>query len=205
MSNVEQNERFERFAERYASGDLPWDGPLPPPEVMDLARELPAGRLLDLGCGHGRASIYLAQRGWTATAIDFVPRAIEGARERAAQAGVLDRIDFQVASVLELDHLQGPYNLALDVGCFHVFEGEEQARYVANLRRLLPSGERFVLYSHLQAEEPDPDDERSRPTPEDLVAALKDGFTLDKMELGVDTAGDEEKPWRSGWFWWTRV
>ncbi len=55
---------FTRMEQLYrGGGQVPWDRALPPPEVIALAAELPPGRALDLGCGYGRASIYLAQHG----------------------------------------------------------------------------------------------------------------------------------------------
>ena len=48
-----------------------------PPEVMAIAEVLPAGRVLDIGCGFGRTAIYMSQKGWQATGVDYVPKAIE--------------------------------------------------------------------------------------------------------------------------------
>ena len=62
--------------ERYASGVIPWDDDLPPPELMALVEKQPAGRALDLGCGYGRSSIYLAQHEWEVDGLDFVPQAV---------------------------------------------------------------------------------------------------------------------------------
>ena len=45
--------KHERMEEIYESGSIPWDQTDPPPEVIDLAAQLPAGRALDLGCGLG--------------------------------------------------------------------------------------------------------------------------------------------------------
>jgi 2-polyprenyl-3-methyl-5-hydroxy-6-metoxy-1,4-benzoquinol methylase len=45
------------------------------PSGDDLFAELPAGKALDLGCGTGDSSIYLAQHGWTVTGVDYVPTA----------------------------------------------------------------------------------------------------------------------------------
>mgnify|MGYP003516116257 CR=1 FL=1 len=55
--------RYERFADRYASGELPWDQADPPPEVLAYVPTLPPGRALDLGCGLGRASLFIAGLG----------------------------------------------------------------------------------------------------------------------------------------------
>ena len=85
---TEPTTRLERMQQRYRNGDIPWDHELPPPEVIAIAERLPAGRLLDLGCGTARASVYLAARGWQADAVDFVPEAIAMAQERIQAAGL---------------------------------------------------------------------------------------------------------------------
>ena len=82
---------YDRFRERYEEGRVPWDDPLPPPEIMALAAELSPGRGLDLGCGFGRATIYLAYRGWRMDGVDFIPQAIAIAQQRAETAGVAGR------------------------------------------------------------------------------------------------------------------
>lgn len=53
-------------------------------EVRDLA----PGRALDLACGAGRNAIWLAERGWHVTAVDFSGAALEAARRLAARRGV---------------------------------------------------------------------------------------------------------------------
>lgn len=204
MTTEEQNERLRRFAERYASGDLPWDAELPPPEIVAAIAGEPAGRALDLGCGHGRTSIYLAQQGWVATGVDFVPAAIVEARRRAQEAGVSDKATFLVASVLDLESLPGPYDLAVDIGCFHAFDAAERSRYAAQLRRLLRPGGRFLHFSHLQQSPEPPPDSSPRPTVPDIHAAFANGFTLERQDLGRDPAGGEESR-LSGWFWWRRT
>src|SRR5579875_1376891 len=47
----------------------------------------PPGRVLELGCGHGRNAMYMASLGCGVDAVDFPARAIEWAKERAEQAG----------------------------------------------------------------------------------------------------------------------
>lgn len=57
------------------------------------------GSALDLGCGLGQNSIWLAGRGWTVTGVDIAANAIDGARRAATEAGV--DVDFAVADVRE--------------------------------------------------------------------------------------------------------
>jgi hypothetical protein len=53
-------DRFASLQRRYQERDLPWDLPLPPPEIVTLAAMLPPGRALDLGCGVGRTAYALS-------------------------------------------------------------------------------------------------------------------------------------------------
>ena len=81
----------------YAVGFTPWEQMAHPQIVGQYAdlfareeegREPPYGRALDLGCGSGIWAVALAQRGWQVTGVDFVPKALRRARERAEQADV---------------------------------------------------------------------------------------------------------------------
>ncbi len=56
--------------------------------VVETAARLPPGAAIDLACGAGRNAIYLAQKGWTVTAIDGSEHAIELVRKRSAARGL---------------------------------------------------------------------------------------------------------------------
>lgn len=60
----------------------------PSPLVVQAAGWLPAGRALDVACGSGHNAIWLAERGWTVTAVDGAEGAIEIVRRRAAAKGL---------------------------------------------------------------------------------------------------------------------
>jgi SAM-dependent methyltransferase len=196
---------YERFLERYETGRIPWNAELPPPEVIDLVAEMSPGRALDLGCGYGRSTIYLAQKGWQADGIDFVPQAIAEARRRAEAAGVLAQAHFHVGSVGKLDFLEGAYQFALDVGCLHALSEEAMQGYRSGLQRLLEPGAVYLLFAHLRAEDEPIDEDKPRGITEAMVRQLfADGFTLERTELGW-TQVEDKPPWQSGWFWWRRV
>lgn len=67
----------------------------PNPLLVEAARDLLPGRALDLACGTGGNSLWLAQHGWTVTAIDGSPAAIELLRRRSAGL----RIETQIADL----------------------------------------------------------------------------------------------------------
>ncbi|MBB3038938.1 class I SAM-dependent methyltransferase [Hoyosella altamirensis] len=85
------------------------------------------GRALDLGCGSGRYSVMLAERGWEVTGIDQVGLAIKRAEKHASEHHV--HVRFLVGDVTALDPnvVGGPYDLILDVGCFHGLKNDERA------------------------------------------------------------------------------
>lgn len=63
---MEQSE----WDERYAGATLVWSA-APNRFVVDETAGLPPGRALDLGAGEGRNAVWLAERGWQVTAVDF--------------------------------------------------------------------------------------------------------------------------------------
>jgi tellurite methyltransferase len=77
------------------------------PLLVESASQLPPGRALDLACGTGRNALWLAQRGWSVTAVDGSPTAIETLRSRAVQLGVtvntqiadLEKMEFSIDAV----------------------------------------------------------------------------------------------------------
>lgn len=195
---------YERFRQRYLEGQVPWSDHEPPPEIIALAATLPAGRLLDLGCGFGRTSIYLARHGWTADGVDFVPEAIQVAEQRAAAAGVAGRISFHTTSAASMPFLEPAYDLAVDIGCMHSFEPDDQRGYRDELLRLLVPGGRYVLFAHLRNDS-EPLEDGPRGIPEATIRELfSDGFTLERFERGI-TQVEDRPPWESGWFWYRRA
>ncbi|MBM6399209.1 class I SAM-dependent methyltransferase [Phycicoccus sonneratiae] len=69
---------------RYAGAELVWSS-TPNRFVEEICAPLPPGRVLDVAAGEGRNALWLAERGWDATAADFSPVAVERARGIAAE------------------------------------------------------------------------------------------------------------------------
>ncbi len=73
--------------ERYAGSGLLWTAE-PNRFLVAEAGALGPGRALDLACGEGRNAVWLAERGWRITGVDFSGVAIDKARQLAAARGV---------------------------------------------------------------------------------------------------------------------
>ncbi len=136
------------FESQYRFSRPPWDSGVTPPEVVAFVKTNPQrGRALDLGCGTGTNSIFLAQHGYHVVGVDFSSKAIATARQKATRAGLT--IDFHVADVTRLDFLTEPFDFVLDIGCLHAIEPAGRARYVVRIR----NSEFSVQYSVFRNEE----------------------------------------------------
>ena len=62
------------------------------PLLVETAEPLPPGAALDLGCGAGGDTIWLARHGWEVTAVDISSTAVERVRARARDLGVGSRV-----------------------------------------------------------------------------------------------------------------
>ena len=73
------------WEDRYRSGDIPWDTGIVPPEVVALVSSglLSSGWALDLGCGSGLSSRYLAAHGFRVVGVDLAQSALAAGRRAA--------------------------------------------------------------------------------------------------------------------------
>jgi cyclopropane fatty-acyl-phospholipid synthase-like methyltransferase len=120
----------------YWFGFTPWEGHVLPARLRELVEESPplaVGKALDVGCGTGDTSIYLARHGWDVTAFDFVQRALGKARAKFAAAGVQVRL--QQADVTKLDSygIGSGFQLIVDNGCLHGLSDKGRGAYVRQI------------------------------------------------------------------------
>ncbi len=108
--------------------------------------DLPSGaRVLDVGCGVGRWSRRLAERGAEVTGIDLSPTMIREARRRAFAAGLAGRCRFLVRDAARLD-LPQRFDLILSVTVHqHILDPDALRRSLEGLVRHLARGGRIVM------------------------------------------------------------
>ena len=145
---MDRSRIFFRLA--YLFGFKPWDSGESPPELREIVEgpaALPSGRALDLGCGTGTNCIYLTRLGWEATGVDYTPRAVAAAKRKAAAARVEPRL--LVGDVTRLRELgvEGPFNLLLDLGCFHSIAEDRRDAYVTEAARVAAPGATLLMFA----------------------------------------------------------
>lgn len=69
------------------------------PYLPTETAHLPAGTVLDAGCGTGTEALWLAEQGWHVTGADISPTALTTAAGRSAAAGLEDRIEWVEADL----------------------------------------------------------------------------------------------------------
>ena len=126
-----------------------WQRPHPPANLIRLVEgpdARPAGTALDLGCGTGTDTVYLASHGWQVTAVDMVAKALTIAEHRASAAGVRPRfVHGDVTRLPDLGVGTG-YDLILDFGCFHTLPDDRRTAYVASVSEVAAPGAMLLLY-----------------------------------------------------------
>jgi SAM-dependent methyltransferase len=83
---------------RYAGRELLWSSE-PNRFLVQQAESLTPARALDLACGEGRNAMWLAQRGWQVTGVDFSAVGIEKARQLEDARGV--HVEWVTADLLD--------------------------------------------------------------------------------------------------------
>lgn len=136
------------FKTFYRLGFVPWDGhPLAKSlqALVEGDRALAPGTALDLGCGTGDNSIYLAKHGWQVTGVDFVAKAVDRARAKAAANKVA--VNFGRADVTRLssEGVGSNFGLIVDNGCLHGMSPEDRDAYVREVTAVAAPDARLLL------------------------------------------------------------
>ncbi|MGA8046334.1 MAG: class I SAM-dependent methyltransferase [Dermatophilaceae bacterium] len=124
------------------------------PALDGVVAKLEQGaRVADIGCGYGASTIIMAQAFPASTFVgsDYHAESIDIARERAAEAGVEDRVTFQVGRAQ--DHPDGGYDLVTMFDCLHdMGDPVGAARHV---RELLASGGTWMVVEPVAGDAPE--------------------------------------------------
>lgn len=138
MKHVDMDEVYKRIPQE----EIPWNIEKPPKELVELVEngKVRPCKAVDLGCGIGNYSVYLAGKGFNVTGVDISPTAIKIAEENSKKRGV--KCDFIVADLLgDLKGVSGTFDFAYDWELLHHIFPEQREKYVENVHgKLKPKG-----------------------------------------------------------------
>ena len=140
--------------------------------ALDALEDLEPGRALDLGCGSGRHAVWLAERGWQVTAVDFSREALRQARERAAHVGA--EVGWIEADLVAFEPAAKSFDLVL-LAYLHVAADERRA-ILAKAEAAVADGGTLLLVGHdltnIGTGAPGPTSPAVLYTPADIVPEL---------------------------------
>lgn len=176
----------------------PWEGG-PRSELVHLVdsgrvdRSAPGRRVLDLGCGSGSASVYLASAGFDVTGVDLSAVAIDKARRAAEQSGVSPT--FVVGDLMEVPAVaDGPFDLLIDAGTVDDFAPGRRPAVVERIDALSRPGSMLVVWCFYSWIRDLPlmsfsgPSRRGAPSiePEELEELYAERWDIDRLSGGVD-------------------
>ncbi len=138
---------WDRLYGQHSLEKLPWARQDPYAPLARAVRDgwiAPPGPILDVGCGLGTNSYWLASQGFRTTGIDVAAGAIAAARSDPRARG--RNPTFRVDDILDSALPTGRYRGAVDVGCFHTLPPRLRRGFASGLCRALAPGAAYLLF-----------------------------------------------------------
>ena len=144
-----QTKKYDFLYSRTKGDDnkLPWAHKEPTKFLSEITQQCAPGRAIDLGCGSGVDSVYLAKQGWDVTSVDIVEEPLRMTRERAERENV--SLNVVQADVVQWSN-QEPFDLVVDAGTLHNLPKPYRAPYRQKLFDWLKPDGDLVLVHHMK-------------------------------------------------------
>jgi SAM-dependent methyltransferase len=171
----------EQFEARYKDKKTPWDLGRPDFNLIEAVtqKHITGCKALDIGCGSGHNSIWLAQNGFKVIGVDVAGTALKNAGENASAAKVDCR--FLALSFLEQDVPGVPFGFIFDRGCWHILDAEKRSLFARRTAAHLAEGGLWLCLSGSADEPPrgpDPMKGPPRRTVYDIATAMEPHFEI---------------------------
>ncbi len=117
-------------------------------ELYDVSK---GGRFLELGCGAGNMTLFMANKGFEADGVDTAPEAVAWARER--MEGLKANADFRIDNIVNLaSYSDSFFDFVFDGDCLHCIIGSDRKTCLVNVFRVLKQGGLFYVQGNCMDE-----------------------------------------------------
>jgi ubiquinone/menaquinone biosynthesis C-methylase UbiE len=145
----------ERFKERKAESKPGWaDEDSYKTKIARIEKflarhDIPGNsRFLELGCGAGNVTLFMAEKGFEAYGVDIVPEAITWAEEKMSKSTA--SADFRIGNIVDLkSYSDGFFDFVFDGETLHCIIGEDRKTCLAGVFRILKRGGLFLVGANL--------------------------------------------------------
>lgn len=115
--------------------------------IIERLRVQPKTKVLDAGCGSGKNTVYLSEKGFRIYGFDVSEKAIAIARKRVPLG------HFVVADASELPYKKNFFDVIVDVGLFHCIPIRQRTQVKNEISRILNSNGYFILREFLRSKQ----------------------------------------------------
>jgi len=174
-------EIFERVYKR--PGTAVWTEKEPPIELVELIEsgKIKPCKVIDIGCGEGFYSIYLASKGFDVLGIDISENAVKYAKENAKKAGA--NVRFKSMDFNELPEIKEKFDFILGWGILHCIPFQKRKKYVKNVNKLLNDNGKYLSASfNIQDPKFTGPGQRKRTVPESARALMGEEMYFSSLE-----------------------
>jgi len=139
------SDEWDQIYRKYPVEELGWELGKPRLILVEFVEKglIKKGKALDICCGAGTNTVYLAKQGFEVTGIDISPTAIKYAKKKAEQARV--KIDLRVQNFLDLPFDDEEFDFVFDMGCFHHVKAKDRRTFIGGVHRVLKNGGDYML------------------------------------------------------------
>lgn len=137
--------KWEKFYHNVSLGKIPWQKTQADYLIKVIGEgKVKPGLALDLGCGTGEESVYLAQKGFKVIGIDISKTAIKYAEENTRKAKV--KVRFITADVTDLDFLKDKkFDFILDWATLHGLPKSKRRKYISGIIKHTKKSSKLLL------------------------------------------------------------
>ena len=140
---------WDKFYKNVPLDEIPWQNTQADwfKELVDT-RQIKGKAALDLGCGTGVKSIYLAKKGRfkKVVGVDISPTAINYARKNADKENLQDKVEFVTGDVTDLTFLRNQkFNFVLEWAVLHGIDKNEWDKYIREIAKHTKEAGKLLL------------------------------------------------------------
>lgn len=147
LDNLLENRDKEWWNNLYSdkSKPIPFFENIPDENLISYFNKgfLSIGRALDIGCGKGRNSFYLAQRGFEVYGVDFSKTSIECGMKIAKKQSL--NVKFLCQSIFDFQDKPESFDFICDSGCFHHIKPHRRNEYLKTIIKYLKPDGYFAM------------------------------------------------------------